>query len=112
MAAPVLLLLLLTVALAVALAVALPRLVRRSAAPPRALRPGAPLLLPLVRKTVLSNDSRIFRFALPSADLALGLPVGQHVVVTHATPAGDEVSRPYTPVRHAARAAAGVPDGR
>ena len=74
----------------------------RASRKPVALRPGVPLVLPLVSRTALSPDTRLLRFALPALHV-LGLPVGQHVMVTSAGP-GEEVSRPYTPVRYAAAA--------
>ena len=76
-------------------------------------------------RTELSHDTRRFRFALPvrtgavwartardatpapqSAQHVLGLPVGQHVMISYLDAKGEEVARPYTPtrcVRHAAR---------
>lgn len=38
--------------------------------------------LKLVQKTIVSHDTRIFRFALPSDQHVLGLPVGQHVYMS------------------------------
>ncbi|KAI3976403.1 hypothetical protein MKX01_038702 [Papaver californicum] len=35
----------------------------------------------LIAKTSISHDVRVFRFALPSADQVLGLPVGKHIFV-------------------------------
>ncbi|XP_068988574.1 NADH-cytochrome b5 reductase 3 isoform X1 [Bombus flavifrons] len=53
--------------------------------------------LPLIKKDILSHDTRKFRFALPTADHILGLPIGQHVHLT--VKIGDEVViRSYTPV--------------
>jgi cytochrome-b5 reductase len=53
--------------------------------------------LKLIDKEVLSHDTRKFRFALPSPDHILGLPVGQHIYLT-ARINGELVIRPYTPV--------------
>jgi cytochrome-b5 reductase len=53
--------------------------------------------LKLVDKEVISHDTRKFRFALPSEDHILGLPVGQHIYLT-ARIDGQLVIRPYTPV--------------
>ncbi|XP_072047870.1 NADH-cytochrome b5 reductase 3-like isoform X2 [Amphiura filiformis] len=53
--------------------------------------------LELVDKEVVSHDTRKFRFALPSKDHILGLPVGQHIYLT-ARIDGKLVIRPYTPV--------------
>lgn len=52
--------------------------------------------LKLVDKENLSHDTRRFRFALPSPEHILGLPVGQHVYLT-ARINGELVIRPYTP---------------
>lgn len=53
--------------------------------------------LRLEEKTVVSHDTRIFRFALPFPDAKLGLPVGMHMYVV-ARIDGKEVQRPYTPI--------------
>lgn len=45
----------------------------------------------------LSHDTRRFRFALPTNEHILGLPVGQHIYL-NATINGQLVIRPYTPV--------------
>lgn len=50
----------------------------------------------LVRKTVLSHNTRLFRFALPSDDARLGLPLGRHMTL-RARIDGAETRRPYTP---------------
>jgi len=52
--------------------------------------------LVLVDKEELSHDTRRFRFALPSDQHCLGLPVGQHVYLS-AKINGELVIRPYTP---------------
>jgi cytochrome-b5 reductase len=53
---------------------------------------------PLKRKPQeISHDTRVFRYALPSADQVLGLPIGKHLMVT-ATVDGKLVSRAYTPI--------------
>ncbi|XP_071100019.1 NADH-cytochrome b5 reductase 3-like isoform X1 [Haliotis cracherodii] len=51
----------------------------------------------LVDKEIISHDTRRFRFALPSPEHILGLPVGQHIYLT-ARIDGQLVIRPYTPV--------------
>jgi cytochrome-b5 reductase len=52
----------------------------------------------LIRKEVLSHDTRAFTFALP-ADHVLGLPTGQHVSLKYTDAAtGKAVQRSYTPV--------------
>ncbi|NWI17715.1 NB5R3 reductase, partial [Crypturellus soui] len=45
----------------------------------------------------ISHDTRRFRFALPSPDHVLGLPIGQHIYLS-ARIDGALVVRPYTPV--------------
>jgi len=71
--------------------------------------PSKPFLEPkrwkktrLVQKTVISRDSRIFRFALSHEDQLIGLPVGQHVFcrikrVNKLTGETETVQRAYTP---------------
>jgi cytochrome-b5 reductase len=53
--------------------------------------------LNLVDNEKLSPDTRRFRFALPSMEHVLGLPVGQHIYLTVKID-GNLVIRPYTPV--------------
>lgn len=50
----------------------------------------------LVYKENISHDVRLFRFALPSSDQVLGLPVGKHIFV-YATIDGKICMRAYTP---------------
>ncbi|KAJ6846898.1 nitrate reductase [NADH] [Iris pallida] len=50
----------------------------------------------LVSKTTVSHDVRLFRFALPSAEQVLGLPVGKHIFLC-ATVGGKLCMRAYTP---------------
>jgi len=52
--------------------------------------------LKLIEKVVLSHDTRLFRFALPSSEHCLGLPIGQHIYLS-ARINGSLVVRPYTP---------------
>jgi len=52
--------------------------------------------LKLVDKEIISHDTRRFRFALPSMEHVLGLPIGQHIYLT-AKVDGNLVIRPYTP---------------
>ncbi|XP_077194002.1 NADH-cytochrome b5 reductase 3 isoform X2 [Paroedura picta] len=47
--------------------------------------------------TEISHDTRRFRFALPSPEHILGLPIGQHIYLS-ARIDGNLVIRPYTPV--------------
>jgi cytochrome-b5 reductase len=53
--------------------------------------------LPLIEKQIVSHDTRLFKFGLPSKDHALGLPIGQHVHLT-ASVNGEVIIRAYTPV--------------
>lgn len=54
--------------------------------------------LELIEKEELSHDTRRFRFALPTPDSVLGLPVGQHMSLKYTDDNGKLVSRSYTPV--------------
>jgi len=58
--------------------------------------PNAKYPLKLVEKVVLSHDTRLFRFELPSPKHCLGLPTGQHIYLS-ARVSGSLVVRPYTP---------------
>jgi len=54
---------------------------------------------PLIRKEELSHDVRRFVFGLPSKDMVLGLPVGQHISLKFTdSKTGKVVMRSYTPV--------------
>lgn len=59
--------------------------------------PSEKYKLRLIDKEVISHDTRKFRFALPSPEHILGLPVGKHVYLS-ARIDGNLVVRPYTPV--------------
>jgi len=59
--------------------------------------PNVKYPLRLVDKEIISHDTRRFRFALPTPNHILGLPVGQHIYLS-AKVDGDLVVRPYTPV--------------
>jgi len=59
--------------------------------------PNTKYALKLTEKRILSHDTRLFRFALPSDQHCLGLPVGQHIYLS-ARINGSMVVRPYTPV--------------
>ncbi|KAJ1927491.1 NADH-cytochrome b5 reductase [Tieghemiomyces parasiticus] len=52
---------------------------------------------PLVRKTVVTYDTAMYRFGLSDPDSVLGVPVGHHVKVM-AYFDGKPISRSYTPV--------------
>ncbi|XP_023657754.1 NADH-cytochrome b5 reductase 3 [Paramormyrops kingsleyae] len=59
--------------------------------------PNIKYALRLIDKEIISHDTRKFRFALPTADHVLGLPIGQHIYLS-AKVDGNLVVRPYTPV--------------
>ncbi|KAE8077397.1 hypothetical protein FH972_015964 [Carpinus fangiana] len=61
-----------------------------------ALIPRAKIKVKLVDKKPISHDVRLFRFALPSDDQVLGLPVGKHIFVC-ATIDCKLCMRAYTP---------------
>ncbi|KPP56569.1 hypothetical protein Z043_125801, partial [Scleropages formosus] len=61
------------------------------------LDPTVKYPLRLIDKEVISHDTRKFRFALPTPEHILGLPVGKHVYLS-ARIDGNIVVRPYTPV--------------
>jgi len=66
---------------------------------PKALNPKKWISLKLERKETLSSDTRLFRFALPSPEHELGLPVGQHLFIK-AKVNDKPVMRAYTPMGH------------
>jgi nitrate reductase (NAD(P)H) len=61
-----------------------------------ALVPREKIQCKLVKKEILSHDVRLFRFALPSEDQVLGLPVGKHIFLS-ATIDDKLCMRAYTP---------------
>lgn len=56
----------------------------------------------LTEKTILSHNTAIYRFALPSPTHILGLPIGQHISIAATLPQPDgttkEIVRSYTPI--------------
>jgi|UPI000581A16F ferredoxin-NADP reductase len=71
----------------------------RNAGPPTVLPLEEFIPLRLLRKDILSHDTRRFTFALPNPKAVLGLPTGQHVVLKCTHPdTGKPVQRSYTPV--------------
>lgn len=70
---------------------------RKKTAPKLLQDPNIKYKVNLLEKESLSHDTRRFRFALPSADHILGLPVGQHIYLS-AKVNDNLVIRPYTPV--------------
>lgn len=61
-----------------------------------ALVPREKIPCKLIKKEILSHDVRLFRFALPSEDQVLGLPVGKHIFLC-ATVNDKLCMRAYTP---------------
>nr|BAN20783.1 NADH-cytochrome B5 reductase [Riptortus pedestris] len=59
--------------------------------------PTAKVSLKLVEKEVISHDTRRFRFALPSPQHVLGLPIGQHIFLS-ASINDETIIRSYTPI--------------
>lgn len=53
--------------------------------------------LPLIDKKVLSYNTRLFRFGLPTKKTILGLPIGQHITFKAKDADGKDFFRPYTP---------------
>jgi cytochrome-b5 reductase len=64
---------------------------------PIALVPQNKAAYKMIKKEIISHDTRRFTFELPSPQHVLGLPVGNHMYLS-ATIDGKLVSRPYTPV--------------
>jgi len=60
------------------------------------VNPNEKYALELTEKVILSHDTRLFRFGLPSQEHCLGLPIGQHIYLS-ARINGSLVVRPYTP---------------
>lgn len=56
------------------------------------------ILLSLLSKTKISHNVVKFRFALPSDQHVLNLPIGQHISLKYTTEEGKLVARSYTPV--------------
>jgi len=66
--------------------------------PPTTLQKSKFVTLPLESRTEISHDTRVFRFALPSKEHELGLPVGQHLFIRAKSATGETVMRAYTPM--------------
>ncbi|KAK0825074.1 NADH-cytochrome b5 reductase [Friedmanniomyces endolithicus] len=73
----------------------------------KALDPTTYQSFPLTAKTVISHNTAIYRFALPTPTTILGLPIGQHISLAASLPVTDpktgstetkEVVRSYTPI--------------
>ncbi|CAL9779047.1 unnamed protein product [Musa acuminata subsp. burmannicoides] len=70
--------------------------IREVSRPSVLVNPREKVQCKLVSKTIVSHDVRLFRFAFPSADHVLGLPVGKHIFLC-ATIDGKLCMRAYTP---------------
>ena len=73
----------------------------------KALDPTKFQELPLTEKTIISHNTAIYRFALPTPSTILGLPIGQHISLAANLDVKDpktekvenkEVVRSYTPI--------------
>lgn len=73
----------------------------------KVLDPAVYKEFPLTEKTILSHNTAIYRFALPTPNSILGLPIGQHIsIAAHLdvkdpkteTVTNKEVVRSYTPI--------------
>ena len=65
--------------------------------PKKALNPDQWIPFELIDKSSLSHDVRRFRFALPSKNHIVGLPIGQHISLKYTDAEGKLVIRSYTP---------------
>ena len=65
--------------------------------PKKAMDPDQWIPFELIDKSSLSHDVRRFRFALPSKDHVVGLPIGQHISLKFTDADGKLVIRSYTP---------------
>ncbi|KAL2283602.1 hypothetical protein FJTKL_09907 [Diaporthe vaccinii] len=70
--------------------------------PQKALKPDIFQEYELKEKTILSHNTAIYRFTLPSPSHILGLPIGQHISIGAVLPQPDgtskEIVRSYTPI--------------
>lgn len=75
-----------------------PSEVKKAPGPLKTLEdPNEKYFLPLIEKEEITHDTRKYRFGLPSKEHVLGLPVGQHIHLSH-TIDNELVIRSYTPV--------------
>lgn len=70
---------------------------KKTKSPILLVQPLVKYSLPLIQKDIISHDTRKFRFALPTSEHVLGLPIGQHIRLTVKIEE-DVVIRSYTPV--------------
>ncbi|KKY33321.1 putative nadh-cytochrome b5 reductase 1 [Diaporthe ampelina] len=70
--------------------------------PKKTLKPDIFQEFELKEKTILSHNTAIYRFTLPSPSHILGLPIGQHISIGAVLPQPDgtskEIVRSYTPI--------------
>lgn len=70
--------------------------------PKKTLKPDIFQEFELKEKTILSHNTAIYRFNLPSTEHILGLPIGQHISIGAVLPQPDgttkEIVRSYTPI--------------
>ncbi|KAF2834549.1 ferredoxin reductase-like protein [Patellaria atrata CBS 101060] len=65
----------------------------------KVLKPNEYQTFELTEKTILSHNTAIYRFALPSPTSILGLPIGQHISLAAKVAGADkEIVRSYTPI--------------
>ncbi|ROW17545.1 hypothetical protein VPNG_00711 [Cytospora leucostoma] len=87
---------------AIALTIALSAIKFFRTQPKIALKPDIFQEFELKEKTILSHNTAIYRFALPSPAHVLGLPIGQHISIGAVLDQPDgshkEIVRSYTPV--------------
>ncbi|KAJ4419325.1 NADH-cytochrome b5 reductase [Gnomoniopsis sp. IMI 355080] len=87
---------------AVVLAIALGAIKFLRTQPKKALKPDVFQEYELKEKTILSHNTAIYRFALPSESHILGLPIGQHISIGAVLDQPDgthkEIVRSYTPI--------------
>ncbi|KAK4238571.1 hypothetical protein C8A03DRAFT_43688 [Achaetomium macrosporum] len=89
-------------AYALLLGIALGAIKYLRSAPKKVLKPDAFQEFELKEKTIISHNVAIYRFALPTPDSILGLPIGQHISIGATLPQPDgtskEIVRSYTPI--------------
>jgi len=70
---------------------------KKPAGPKSGLDPQNYQRYPLIKKTNVTHNTRLFRFALQTPTTVLGLPIGRHISFKFGE-GENEVRRPYTPV--------------
>lgn len=64
---------------------------------PVTLDPNTKISCKLIERREITHDTRVFRYALPSKEHVLGLPVGKHIMISTKID-GKLESRAYTPI--------------